>query len=534
MGIGLGEAAAVSVEVGVPFWTSGKFKSISAENDLGLENVGAFLLRRLLPGIVEATPQAGYFALYAYLLAKHEERSDSARRADFVPFFRRQELAYAIACRLHAHGVTPVPGIQGWYGAGAAIRESDDAIDLSAYLDRYSDAPLGGYARFYARMLEALRLTRPGAYQMVDRVTERGQSLAHAFARTFEDTRYYREFFEADVVPVDVLRDLGNHVCLCTIPGRSDHQTLLDVFVGEPEQELAWESLRQRRVRSFALHLTYHRDRPDEQPGDVDAFRATIASGRFSDGSPLSTSFTEIENSWTAYQLRESQTLALTALWSWYLQRLQETYPTTHLEVRDGLCAETDWQASAALDGSETLTEARARAEEQLPDGRAIVEAVAAFTQTPNGQFGGWLATSLLALLAIDREASREESGLSELRNDGGSARWSLAHMHDWLAAREQQTLAETQCDLIDELRIQHLRIATPKLSPTDQRDPFCFAEDNGVMRFIRGDDPFWTSGRFGVLNTLLCSLGLLEAPTGEARLTPLGAQVLAKVTAGA
>ena len=83
--------------------------------------------------------------------------------------------------------------------------------------------------------------------------------------------------------------------------------------------------------------------------------------------------------------------------------------------------------------------------------------------------------------------------------------------MHDWLTAREQQALTQTLSDLIDELRAQHLRIATPKLSPTDQRDPFCFAEDNGVMRFIRGDDPFWTGARFDVLNMLLCSLGLLE-----------------------
>ncbi|MHB8471233.1 MAG: hypothetical protein ACYDCH_15995, partial [Gaiellaceae bacterium] len=337
-------------------------------------------------------------------------------------------------------------------------------------------------------MLEAVRLTKPGAYQMADRATDRGRNLADAFARTFEHTRYYREFFEADVVPVEVLRDLGDHVCLCTIPGRSDHEVLLDVFVGDAEQELAWESLRQRRIKSFSLHLTYHRDRPDDQPGNVDAFRATIASGRFSDGSPLSTPFEEIQNSWVAYQMRECQTLTLTALWSWYLQRLQETYPTTHVELRDALCGEADWQA-CALDGAEPLTQARSHAQEQLPDGRAIVDAVAAFTQTPNGQFGSWLATSLVALLAIDGEAAREESGISELRNDGGSARWSLAHMHDWLTIREQQTLTEALRDLIDELRAQHLRMATPKLSPTDQRDPFCFAVDNGVMRVIRGDD---------------------------------------------
>jgi len=520
----------VSVEIGVPFWTTGKFKSISAENDLGLENVGAFLLRRLLPGVVETTDQAGYYALYSYLIAKWEDRSDSAEHADFVPFFRRHELAYAIACRLHEHRVPQLGGVQGSFGARAAIRESTETIDLAKRSEDYIDARLGGYSLFYARMLEALRLTKPGAYRMVDRVTDRGRALAEAFARTFEQTRYYQECFEADVVAVDVLRDLGNHVCLCTIPDRTDHQALLDVFLGENEEEPAWESLRKRRVESFALHLAYHRDRPDDQPGSVDAFRATIASGRFADSSPLSLPFREIANAWTAYQLRECQTLTLTALFSWYLQALEETYPTTHTELRDALCATIGWQ-TVVLTGSESLAQARGRAETAMADGRAVVDAVSVFTQNPGDHPSEWLATAFLALLAIDREAAREESGLSELRDDGGAARWSLAHMHSWLAARADQSTLKTFSDLLDELRAQHLRIATPKLSPTDQRDPFCFAEDNGILRYIRGDDPFWTGARFGVLNTMLWSLGLLESPTGEARPTALGLQILARVT---
>lgn len=523
----------MTVEIGVPLWTSGKFKSTSAENDLGLESVGAFLLRRLLPGIVETTDQAGYYSFYAYLMAKWEELSESAEQADFVPFFRRQELAYAIACRLHQHRVEKLGGIQGSQGARRAIRDSEDTIDLGSRSQDYIDARLGGYSLFYARMLEAMRLTRPGAYRFVDRVTERGRALASAFGTAFESTRYYRDYFQVDVVPVEVLRELGDRVCLCTIPEREDHEALLGVFLGDPEAELAWESLRQRRVQSLAVHLVYHRDRPDRQPGHVDAFRATIASGGFDDGSPLETPFEEIQNAWTAYQLRECQTLTLTALWSWYLQLLQETYPTTHAELRDALCADADWP-TWGLNGAETLAEAREHVRQQLPDGRAIVDSVAVFGQTPDGQLGAWLSASLLALLAIDRESSREESGLAELRHDGGRERWSLAHMHDWLNAREGRSLAATLADLIDELRLQHLRIATPKLSPTDQRDPFCFAEDNGVMGFIRGDAPFWTGARFGVLNTLLWSLGLIDAPTGDGRLTALGTEVLNRVTAGA
>ena len=85
----------MSVAFGVPVWTDGRFKSVRAENDLGLESVGASLLRRLLPGILQTTPHAGYYAFYAYLLTKWEESNESILREEFVPFFRRQEVAYA-------------------------------------------------------------------------------------------------------------------------------------------------------------------------------------------------------------------------------------------------------------------------------------------------------------------------------------------------------------------------------------------------------------------------------------------------------
>ena len=260
------------------------------------------------------------------------------------------------------------------------------------HVDNYIDARLGGYGLFYARMLEAVRLTKPGAYQMADRATDRDADFAQAFARTFEQTRYYREFFEADVVPVEVLRDLGDHVCLCTIPGRSDHEVLLDVFVGDAEQELAWESLRQRRIKSFSLHLDLPPRPARRSAGDVDAFRATIASGRFSDGSPLSTPFEEIQNSWVAYQLRECQTLTLTALWSWYLQRLQETYPTTHASSCGTPCVPKPT-------GGRARSTARNRSPRRAHTPRNSSRTAARSSmRSPrslgrhNGQLGGWLA----------------------------------------------------------------------------------------------------------------------------------------------
>jgi hypothetical protein len=71
--------------------------------DLGLEEVGAGLLRRLIPGVIQATPNAGYYACYPYLLWKWEQQGGGIERDAFVPLYRRQEAAYALACALHEH-----------------------------------------------------------------------------------------------------------------------------------------------------------------------------------------------------------------------------------------------------------------------------------------------------------------------------------------------------------------------------------------------------------------------------------------------
>jgi hypothetical protein len=98
-----------------------------------------------------------------------------------------------------------------------------------------------------------------------------------AFARLFEGTRYFREFFRADIVPRDVLHELGKTTCLCMIPGRDDHQVLLDVFFGEPLEDAVWEDRRRTRVESLSLFLDFHRQRPPDVPPDRLNFRVALA-----------------------------------------------------------------------------------------------------------------------------------------------------------------------------------------------------------------------------------------------------------------
>src|SRR3954470_21207834 len=162
------------VELGTPLWTSGQFTRVSALDDLGLESVGAGLLRRLIPGVVQTTGNGGYYSFYPYLLAKWQDESDSVLRADFKPFYRRQEAAYAAACVLHQHR-GQLSGIQGSNKASEAVQAAGESLDVASLAERYMDSPYGGYGLFYARALEEIRLTQLGAQRFVDRVTDIGR-----------------------------------------------------------------------------------------------------------------------------------------------------------------------------------------------------------------------------------------------------------------------------------------------------------------------------------------------------------------------
>jgi hypothetical protein len=494
-----------------------------------MEAVGAALLRRLLPGILQTTPHAGYYAFYTYLVAKWEETSEAIERSALKPFFRRHELAYAIACRLHTHRDGYAGGIQGGNGATRAIEGDGDAIHLTERAETYIDEPFGGYGLFYQRALQDMRLTRAGDRGLVDRATDRGKIVASSFAQGFEQTRYFREFFTAEVVPTDVLRELGETMCICAIPGRADHKALLDVFFGNPESEPSWEASRVLRVRSLGLHLAYQHRRSPEDTVSLSDFRAAIAGRAFAE-SPFTFAHDETQSAWRAYQLRECQTLVFTALWSWYLQRLlEEVHPMTHAALRDLLVMEADW-LDVDLTADTPLDAARQQARALIPDGRALVRWVEPFAGAADDRVPAWLARAFVGLLAIDYQADEDDPIVRDLRDDGGSHRWSLTKLSQWLASRDEESVSSVLGELVDELRAQHLAIATSKLSDSDHRDPFCIAEDNGLVRLIRPDVPSWTAARFGVVLTLLWSLGMLERPAGDYRPTPLGIELLQEI----
>src|SRR5205814_1417262 len=85
-------------------------------------------------------------------------------------------------------------------------------------------------------------------------------------------------------VPVEVIRELGDHICLCTVPGRADHDALLETFFGTPLPSEAWEERRRTRVESFSLLLEFHEQRPAAADDGLAAWRRALVQPRFSSG----------------------------------------------------------------------------------------------------------------------------------------------------------------------------------------------------------------------------------------------------------
>src|SRR5262249_15111724 len=161
----------------------------------------------------------------------------------------------------------------------------------------------------------------------------------------------------------------------------------------------------------------------------------------------------------------------LTSLWSWYLRRMEQLEPVTHTALRDDLVGSIDW-ASADLSSSATVSDSTEAAVASLPDGGAIVDGAYRAAEDAD-EPGKPFAAGLLTLLALAAAANDETPGFAELRDEGGPGRWSLEHLRRWLALRSADSLERTAHALFDEIHYQHVRVALPKLSPTDHRDPF-------------------------------------------------------------
>ncbi len=530
-----------ALDYGSPLFTSGVFGGVRAQDDLGIEEVGAGLLRRLILGVIQNTPNAGYYSFYPYLLWKWEQLGGSPDRKAFAPFFRRHESAYALACVLHAHrDGASLSGINGALASRRRGRELDAGatqLDLAAHAESYMETELGGYGLFYAAALQEARLVRGGARGLVDRVTEQGEVVARAFAEVFEQTTYAQRHLESSgMVTIEELHELGDRTCLCTVPSRADHEPLMQTFFAPGDGSSAWEEQRRTRVESFSLLLEFHDQRPQGDEDDLTAWRRSLVEPRFSSGATWNTSHPERRESWRAYQLREISVLALTTIWSIYLDELGDRGRATHRELVEEMLS---WLEERQLGFAPALPlrAASTATGESIPDAYSLAMQADLLWDEWQVEPNTALCRALLILFRLPQEIGRAASGFTELLDEGGDQRWSLRYLDQWLAARNELPVETVASDLLDALHHQHGRIALSKVRvPTAEnlrrvtnpwRDPFNFTEDDGILRLLRPDEPFWSGARYEVGNHFLWTLGFLTSSQSPIEVTALGREVI-------
>lgn len=519
--------------VGEPGWTDPHFSRSAAQDDLGIEALGGSLLRELVPGVVQNSINAGYYAYYPFLLQEFErEHPDENRRSEFRPFYRRQEAAFAAACSHHEHrdGLRGLNGVnESWDAFNAA--QGTGALDVAqlAAPKGYMKSSLGGYGLFYRPALEEIGVTRLGAgTAQVDRVTELGAQVAEAFRELISTTEYWQRYRTADVVPIPVLEELGSAVCPCSIPGRVDHLPIVEVLFGERSGSERWEQSRKYRVMSFGLLLEFQQLRPDGFAG-VGAWRRAVLSGELA-GKEWETSFSRHREAWRAYQYRETLVVALGAVWCCFLERLGR-YPAAYREdIQAELINELDWSelGLAPDDPYSALIESSSDA---LDDPNDLIESAEAVMLISDDNLSAAFTESIRLLAALAKTPSGD-SDFEALLGRGGSGRLSFQHMSRWSQSRSHLPAVSVVAELVNMLVFRHQRVAVGKITPTDHRDPFCTAEDDdGRLQLIRGDEPFWTGARFDTLNHLLWTAGALDSPGDDARPTELGLELLASVS---
>ena len=330
-------------------------------------------------------------------------------------------------------------------------------------------------------------------------------------------------------VPVEVLAELGEAACLCSIPGRADHEGLLDAFIRMAHEEAEWESRRVTRVESLGLFLSFHDQRPSEEEAGLGAYRRALLTGRFSDRTSWSPLSIERWSSWRAYQLRETEVLALGSLWTVLLLELDRIGPTTQQTIVNHMVEGVQW-ASAGLAPAMTLADALDSVIDVFPDGESLLDVVEQLSDVRSLEPGASIPLALAALLRVRTLVDESAPGFDELLDEGGAWRWSLHHLTQWFDHRVAYRLDVALHDLLVGLLNQHRRVGLGKVRAFDTRDPFCIAEDNGLLMMIRSDEPFWTAARYSVLNHLLWTLGLLGTLDDDPRPTDLGRTILEEI----
>ena len=490
------------------------------------------MLRRLIPGVIQNTPNAGYYAFYPYLLWTWEQLDGDISSERSSPSTGGEgRLRDRMRAHEHRDGVS-LTGINGAIAARQQVRDIEAGateVDLAAFAENYIDTRLGGYGLFYAAALQDARLVRAG---------QRTSSTEPPSTALLSPKRSPR--LRADQVLPGVLHDRpgagfgapGARRGRLSVydPWPVDHELLLDTFFGD---ELPGQHGRTvagaRREPQLAARVPRSAARRRSRGSRCVAActaRAPVLGWR-----RLDTAHAERRNPGGPISCARLRSCADDDL-EHLSERARERQRATHADLAAEM---TSWLDAERLgfDPQLRLDAAMHAAQEQTPTAYQLAEDVEPLLHEWRDERERAFCRALRVLAVMPPEIARQANGFTELLDEGGSHRWSLQYLDGWLGGRVDRRFAEMAIALLDALHHQHVRVALGKVRvPSaqnlgrykgDWRDPFNFAEDDGVLRPLRPDEPFWTGARYGVGNHLLWTLGLLSAPAPPTALTDLG-----------
>lgn len=516
---------------------------------LGLDAVGANIVRRhLLPGITSSLQHVRYFSLMTWIVGSFE---DSNTRLSWPVYQRRLEQATRIAIK-HAD-----PDIRGLIGTDSTPSLEGLKPGARISIDTRNRIPSAFEAQNYGASFGAIGLAHrlPGRapvlsalgralFQAVEEEVEAAPSVVRTAARRLQ------------VAPVDAavaeLEHLSEFFMLRTVEtGEPEWEPLLTAVGGVSTAGAHVHGDAPQRARTFALVLAVL-SRRSLVAGSWSDLLALLAGPHLPDD--VLEAFPEELEAWRCFGERQSQRLALGALWSvvhaWVevefpfglsvetiLRRAVSLLPEIGPRgaPRDLPYAERAWEElvgatdahagatrPSRFDRRQELTSKLERAQrDKLPSDERIQ-----------------IALQLLALCMAtwwEEEREAELTALS-LHEHGGESRLALAWMSREFESRRRDTVAGVLRWLVERCVLDQLQRVGYAKGPGTSKVLLVREEDSVVL--AREDAHFFfmvqDTNRLGATLAMLEGLSLVEWEDDRYLTTSAGAAFVRNVDRGA
>ena len=517
-----------------PRWTELMYRPVGGQDHLGVGSVVTDrILPTLSPGINVLTPHPRYWSFYAFVVDEFWQRDLPRTGPSLRRFLRRREAIFSAGghlCSGPEHRATPIGSRR------VAPLVQSGPRSYQADFD-YMKSTGGGYSLYYATVMQAMgvvRLADKGLGLPVDTVTPGiGKQLADSFRDSISGTRYWKKYFDADLVPAAVVEEYGNAACLCRVQSDTpDREPLVDAFLHGGHLEPA--AARRTTLQMF-LELA-HQTR--EVGLNQDDFRRLVLYQSTYDPqtehevatfSPTN-ELLSVSRRWRLSQLREMFNWSLNGMWQWVadwgigrngdvfaiaVDDLFVAVESAALEALPGLRSKMTDPISVLVDECRTLSSTT-----DSLDGRWEL-----WTDLTEDQLFGWSRDSelddatrlaalfLLYVLCLARlwDPSLPQSigaeDWSPVR-EGGARRIGMQFALDQLRrdAEDGVSVKRVIRRVIEQHVVaQHERVALAKLP----EDTFRFRRESERLRFAPMPTAFQRNdSRFNALSTACAELG--------------------------